>query len=312
MGSRTEPLSRTARGWLIFAGLWCAALVTVFAFQQWQRYVVRKFDRDRSAAEAAHQEVLRTWYVEMADPSRSLLSRSGLPARKSRQDPATREQLRERLFPGRAPGTLPYAKPPGDGVAWDDPVRNVVFVIRFTPDGTWRSFQVRSRTPVLWQIDPLPEHPFLRRIEAIRALLVGAPGSRAPLPVLWCVLMVAALLPTRVSLKLGHVQLAVLLLCLLGWLIAGRYPLTPDGIAANIALRWGVVCVLIGSVALYLVIVRASSPHRDPRLCIACGYDLTGNVTGKCSECGARVVGSRNRLRPRPGPTSVLNLARPA
>lgn len=311
MGPPAEPLSRTARGWLIFAGLWCAALVAVFALQQWQRYVVRKFDRDRAAAEAAHRDVLAKWYVEMADPSRSLLSRTGLPARKSRQDPAMREQLRERLFPGRAPGTLPYARPPGDGVAWDDPVRNVVFVIRFAPDGTWRSFQVRSRAPILWQSEPPPDHPLLRRIEPVRALLVGVPGSRAPLPLLWCVLMLAAMVPTRVSLRLGHLQLAVLLLCLFGWLIAERYPLTPAGIAANVALPRAVVCLLIGSAALYLVLVRASSPHRDPRFCIACGYDLTGNLTGKCSECGTRVVGSRNRLRPRPGPTSVLTLARP-
>ena len=25
-------------------------------------------------------------------------------------------------------------------------------------------------------------------------------------------------------------------------------------------------------------------------LCLACGYDLTGNVTGTCSECGAKLL----------------------
>lgn len=37
-----------------------------------------------------------------------------------------------------------------------------------------------------------------------------------------------------------------------------------------------------------LVCVRA--PRPQPGHCKSCGYNLTGNVSGKCSECGAPVV----------------------
>ncbi len=31
----------------------------------------------------------------------------------------------------------------------------------------------------------------------------------------------------------------------------------------------------------------------DGRYCLACGYDLTGNVSGRCPECGTDVPASR-------------------
>lgn len=34
-------------------------------------------------------------------------------------------------------------------------------------------------------------------------------------------------------------------------------------------------------------------PGRSAALCRQCGYDLTGNVTGVCSECGTPVGGRR-------------------
>ncbi len=29
--------------------------------------------------------------------------------------------------------------------------------------------------------------------------------------------------------------------------------------------------------------------------CITCGYDLTGNGTGRCSECGTEIIGAQVR-----------------
>ena len=34
--------------------------------------------------------------------------------------------------------------------------------------------------------------------------------------------------------------------------------------------------------------------HRRLGRCVDCGYDLTGNVTGKCSECGRETYGEQN------------------
>lgn len=35
-------------------------------------------------------------------------------------------------------------------------------------------------------------------------------------------------------------------------------------------------------------LIRAMAVQDGTRLCIACGYDLTGGMTGQCPECGAR------------------------
>lgn len=36
--------------------------------------------------------------------------------------------------------------------------------------------------------------------------------------------------------------------------------------------------------------------RREPGRCHACGYDLTGNTSGRCPECGAVAVYDRNRV----------------
>jgi len=310
MRLRTAPLSRTERRWLIFAGLWCAMLLTVFALQQWQPYVVRTYERDKAEAERAFRPVQAKWNAEMTDLSRSILSRSGLPARKGPQDPATRAQLLERLFAGRTPGTLSYAKMPADAVAWEDPARDLVFVIRFTSDDVWRTFDVRSRAPVMWRADPPLVHPLMTQLESAWRPLVNDARFRSPLAVMWFALLLCTLLPSRRSTKFGHLQLAVALVCLLGCLIALDRPLTPAGVASNLAARWAAVYVGVAFVALRFAIVRASRPKPISPLCLTCGYDLTGNLSGKCPECATLLITRKHRLRPRPGPTSVLSLAR--
>jgi predicted RNA-binding Zn-ribbon protein involved in translation (DUF1610 family) len=63
-----------------------------------------------------------------------------------------------------------------------------------------------------------------------------------------------------------------------------RYPLAAPAI-------WfiGIACALVGAV---LVVLRAYAALRwqwkmwDEKTCWGCGYDLTGNLSGKCPECG--------------------------
>jgi hypothetical protein len=43
--------------------------------------------------------------------------------------------------------------------------------------------------------------------------------------------------------------------------------------------------------------------HLVPSLCAKCGYNLTGNVSGRCPECGAR-TSRRVRSKPRPSAQS--------
>ena len=46
----------------------------------------------------------------------------------------------------------------------------------------------------------------------------------------------------------------------------------------------GLVIALPGIIV--AVLIAATGRHPAPNRCRACGYDLTGNVSGKCPECG--------------------------
>ena len=46
----------------------------------------------------------------------------------------------------------------------------------------------------------------------------------------------------------------------------------------------------LASVPGVVAIAHPRRPSNSPGHCKTCGYNLTGNVSGKCSECGAPVV----------------------
>ena len=58
---------------------------------------------------------------------------------------------------------------------------------------------------------------------------------------------------------------------------------------------WWSVPPLVLAVALLIPGRVKRKSRRDQRLCKACGYNLTGNESGRCSECGQEVmyVGTR-------------------
>ncbi len=56
--------------------------------------------------------------------------------------------------------------------------------------------------------------------------------------------------------------------------------------------RAWVPCAIFGSYPFYSLVrspARRRRRRREQGLCLDCGYDLTGNVTGVCSECGVMV-----------------------
>ncbi len=56
----------------------------------------------------------------------------------------------------------------------------------------------------------------------------------------------------------------------------------PTGIAVQIPL-W---LILIAAMLPYATVKLARHFKRNPNACRHCGYDLTGNVSRICSECG--------------------------
>lgn len=57
----------------------------------------------------------------------------------------------------------------------------------------------------------------------------------------------------------------------------------------------GIALVLFGAIRL-CVSRWLSARRRMDGLCLTCGYDLMGNVSGVCPECGARISGSSGKL----------------
>src|SRR5206468_1705857 len=82
---------------------------------------------------------------------------------------------------------------------------------------------------------------------------------------------------------------------LIGWIISG----TLINAAFDVAMVWGLFegvvpqIAIVAAVALFIgllhVIGRRDSlkaRFSDSPLCTVCGYDLTGNLSGTCPECG--------------------------
>jgi hypothetical protein len=67
---------------------------------------------------------------------------------------------------------------------------------------------------------------------------------------------------------------------------------TNDGISVAVFPVWATTFVL----AAVTVVVWRRDVRRVPvGLCVCCGYDLTGNVSGRCPECGTAVAKALER-----------------
>ena len=87
--------------------------------------------------------------------------------------------------------------------------------------------------------------------------------------------------------RLRSLALAAVFIAIVGWLLSG------DLLVAALALIAFplFVFVLAGLFAFPLLVLRTMHAHAhiiEPGHC-ACGYDLRGNTTGACPECGRSV-----------------------
>ncbi|MEM6258951.1 MAG: hypothetical protein AAGI37_11620 [Planctomycetota bacterium] len=71
------------------------------------------------------------------------------------------------------------------------------------------------------------------------------------------------------------------------WLMSPEYMISDGSIFQNRSLIWSVVMLV--SLGVLIWTRSAINRKRDPRMCKQCGYNLTGNTSGLCPECGAEV-----------------------
>jgi hypothetical protein len=54
---------------------------------------------------------------------------------------------------------------------------------------------------------------------------------------------------------------------------------------------WVLVATIIGAIAaIVATLIGLILKPRDPNVCSHCSYNLTGNISGICPECGTRIA----------------------
>jgi hypothetical protein len=63
------------------------------------------------------------------------------------------------------------------------------------------------------------------------------------------------------------------------------------GLAGAIATGKSALAMVVFGIAVFALLVYLVTRRRPirPGFCLSCGYDLTGNVSGTCPECGGKV-----------------------
>lgn len=82
---------------------------------------------------------------------------------------------------------------------------------------------------------------------------------------------------------LNFAATALALVCATILVMPPNYTLTLKGLTSNDRLFWGVIGIAF---AVGVLVYDRLHPVRDPLACASCGYDLRGNLTGVCPECG--------------------------
>lgn len=185
----------------------------------------------------------------------------------------------ERLFNNGQP--LKLIRGQNSDPKWTDPMTGRVWELSFR-EGRLHGYG--TSRPHVQPPQPVPTN-FDQLTEAIRSGLVekGVFGGAIPAFTLW-----ALMLPTYAVWKtrrctVAQIMLGLTILSIVAGLVSPAHSTIP-GSLLNQTLGWGLF-MLATSVSLLAIAWRVSEASPDP-LCTQCGYNLTGNVSGICPECG--------------------------
>lgn len=199
----------------------------------------------------------------------------------SRSPPShwTRQELARELSAGSLPTTQRSWYQVG---VWTDPQSGRVFEFKFDKQDGWIGY------PSQWSSSGFtpPRAPaVLRVMEPLRGQIAGRNIGWGPL--LWIALLILFPFARRYRAIVAELLLFVAVLTSLAWLLKPNYSISPRGILSNDMLFWGAIMLVVSGV----IFRRALSLRLrlDPRFCRTCGYDLTGNVSGVCPECGTAI-----------------------
>ena len=280
---------RRAWRWVLVLSL---AFVAVVAFLQIRhRADMAAFNQLQQQGSPAFQTAAERFAAEERANDDLLHIRDATTGRRRNR---TRDELAQSLFPGRTPTAIPYVAV-GNNVGWIDDTRGLAFY--FTFDST-------SGEMTSYGLGPLPavrpQRPWLlsviRDLDPLRRKWVGSFTALTIGPMLWIALFVATIFWKPARLPLAHAQLAVAWLCFLGWLLSPNYSIF-WGMFSNDMLFWGTLMVIASWFALWIVRDSLAADADDRTRCRACGYDLTGNVSGVCPECGT-ATDERHAIEP--------------
>lgn len=125
-------------------------------------------------------------------------------------------------------------------------------------------------------------------LEQLRILMLIVCAS------VWVIIIAPAMVAGPYRRELGQIAMAASILAILAWSACPERP----RIASLPPLDWIGFTALGGLVTgLITALLPVRSSRRRPDRCAACNYDLTGNVSGICPECGQPTPAEARRRR---------------
>jgi hypothetical protein len=263
-----RALRRRAVRW----GLFLVLLATLSAAKLYQ---IHRFERDRvrwladrAAANAAYQRLLnRLAQIPLRSNIREEFERAFGPPDAPRPDEPTPKM--------RASGKRVFV--------WRDPKWDLALVATFNDDGSRYDSYIRP-PKIVSDFDPVP--PLWHQGETLRRTALGA--ASALYGVAFAVCLVCAVRPRGIPSKVLPFAAATLLACAL--VTAAAYLTRRD-------VSWAhrgnyLLPTMLALPFLFLHLARRRTMPTDFPACPACHYNLTGNTSGICPECGAAVTGN--------------------
>jgi len=261
-----ETLTTRARWWLW--SLIALFVITAVGLRMWQ---IRKRDADQQAwmtrctqidtlSKTAHQLVQTLWNSNGAN---GRMKRTAL----------------EQAVNGGKPFAQSINYDSGVTVKWVDPASGRPFEFNFI-DNYWIGWGSQGGS----MLYPPPPGAMLieNDLEHLRGAIAGWNSGYGPL--FWIILLIMFLSLRRWRPVMAQWMLALAIVCSVAWLVHPGFTFTRHGIFSNDMLLWGVIMMTVSGAAMYWSREKRIKPILP--VCPKCRYNLTGNVSGVCPECG--------------------------